>query len=121
MYVGSVGSPFRREHAVVGDTVNTSARLAGKAKTGGILCDENTAKATGSKVVMKAEGSISVKGKNLQLKIFSPIQTEKQAASTLTDANIGESYGRAADIKVVRVRCVCWVLDPLSDVADAVM
>eukprot|EP00456_Euglypha_rotunda_P043382 TRINITY_DN3397_c0_g1_i4.p1 TRINITY_DN3397_c0_g1~~TRINITY_DN3397_c0_g1_i4.p1 ORF type:complete len:119 (-),score=18.41 TRINITY_DN3397_c0_g1_i4:20-376(-) len=30
VYVGSVGSAFRQEHAVVGDTVNLSARLSGK-------------------------------------------------------------------------------------------
>ncbi len=105
VYVGSVGSPFRREHAVVGDTVNTSARLAGKAKTGGILCDEQTAKAVGSRVVMKAEGSINVKGKNLQLKIFSPIQSENKALF-LTDENaLGESFGRVGEIKLVCRLC----------------
>ncbi len=33
MYVGSVGSSTRKEHAVVGDTVNSAARLSGKAMT----------------------------------------------------------------------------------------
>jgi class 3 adenylate cyclase len=38
VFVGTVGSPYRKEHAVVGDTVNLSARLAARAGDGGILC-----------------------------------------------------------------------------------
>ena len=42
VYVGSLGSPRRQEHAVVGDTVNTAARLSGEQVGGGILCDART-------------------------------------------------------------------------------
>jgi len=58
VYVGAVGSSSRREHAVVGDTVNAAARLAGKAVKGGILCDENTYLACRSSLKMRAEGEI---------------------------------------------------------------
>eukprot|EP00456_Euglypha_rotunda_P025617 TRINITY_DN20687_c0_g1_i1.p1 TRINITY_DN20687_c0_g1~~TRINITY_DN20687_c0_g1_i1.p1 ORF type:complete len:136 (+),score=21.01 TRINITY_DN20687_c0_g1_i1:174-581(+) len=49
VYVGVVGSDQRREHAVVGDTVNTSARLSGKAN-GSIYVDESTCKGTHGKI-----------------------------------------------------------------------
>ena len=60
VYVGSVGSALRREHAVVGDTVNASARLSGRAENYGILCDFHTYEGCRSTIKMRAEGSIKV-------------------------------------------------------------
>jgi class 3 adenylate cyclase len=60
-YVGSVGSPNRQEHAVVGDVVNASARLSGKGKQGGaILCDQTTFDAVKGAIKMRPEGEIQV-------------------------------------------------------------
>jgi class 3 adenylate cyclase len=39
VFAGFVGSPMRKEHAVVGDTVNTAARLSGQAGENQILVD----------------------------------------------------------------------------------
>jgi len=67
VFVGSVGSSDRQEHAVVGDSVNTSARLSGKAKPGVVLCDENThdiaSKDSRGTISFTPQGEIRVKGK----------------------------------------------------------
>lgn len=44
VFCGAVGSHIRREYALIGDVVNLSARLMGKAGDGGILCDLPTFK-----------------------------------------------------------------------------
>ena len=79
VYVGSVGSKRRQEHAVVSDTVNSAARLSGKAlqneyKNRHILIDEATYLATRDRCTMKDAGSIQVKGKDRLIRIFEPIE-----------------------------------------------
>jgi class 3 adenylate cyclase len=73
VYVGSVGSEnLRKEHAVVGDTVNTAARLSGKAPPGKILIDFPTYEGTKTQFSMESKGEIQVKGKQIKLQIFEP-------------------------------------------------
>ena len=62
VYVGSVGSLSRREHAVVGDTVNSAARLSGKAPSNTVWVDENTHTQAERKIRMERCGSIKVGG-----------------------------------------------------------
>eukprot|EP00457_Paulinella_chromatophora_P000300 gb/GEZN01000300.1/.p1 GENE.gb/GEZN01000300.1/~~gb/GEZN01000300.1/.p1 ORF type:complete len:1587 (-),score=273.58 gb/GEZN01000300.1/:127-4887(-) len=75
VFAGSVGAPYRQEHAVVGDTVNLSARLAGKAaKSGkcGLIIDEKTYNFVKHTIKMTSAGEIQVKGKDLMIAVFSP-------------------------------------------------
>lgn len=68
VFCGSVGSDKRQEYAMVGDTVNLSARLMGVAHKGnhGILCDEATYHAVigYSRLMFEALPAVSVKGKS---------------------------------------------------------
>lgn len=73
VYVGSVGSISRREHSVVGDTVNTAARLSCKAPANSIWIDENTQAEAQRKINMQACGTIKVKGKDKTLRIYQPM------------------------------------------------
>eukprot|EP00457_Paulinella_chromatophora_P000243 gb/GEZN01000243.1/.p1 GENE.gb/GEZN01000243.1/~~gb/GEZN01000243.1/.p1 ORF type:complete len:1712 (+),score=350.38 gb/GEZN01000243.1/:228-5363(+) len=107
VYVGSVGSPQRKEHAVVGDTVNLSARLAGKAmkeeeKFGSnLVVDSGTYEAIKSDINLKAVGEIMVKGKNESIPIFVPASfdlatLDKSAAANLLKVRtVGRSKEKA--------------------------
>lgn len=71
-YVGTVGSHQRHEHALVGDTVNSAARLAGKAMKydGNVLCDHVTFELASDRCRMDPEG---------ELKVCFPLRTRAQA------------------------------------------
>mmetsp|Transcript_7749 Transcript_7749/g.15109 ORF Transcript_7749/g.15109 Transcript_7749/m.15109 type:complete len:1972 (-) Transcript_7749:157-6072(-) len=73
VYVGSVGSLSRREHAVVGDTVNSAARLSCKAPANTVWVDEATHRQAERKISMEACGQIKVKGKNNKVTIYRPL------------------------------------------------
>jgi class 3 adenylate cyclase len=89
VYVGSVGSRRRQEHAVVGDTVNTAARLSGQPSDGGILCDENTFHECADKFKMTKKGVIKVKGKAKFIKIFEPTIHNRLAQMHMAGEIIG--------------------------------
>jgi class 3 adenylate cyclase len=55
---------------VIGDTVNTSARLCGIAAGGQILVSEATADALGGRFPLDSLPDASLKGKEKPLKIF---------------------------------------------------
>lgn len=60
---GNVGSERRMHYAVVGDPVNTAARLQGAAGPGQILIDEATRKAVGERVLVQDLGTLRLAGK----------------------------------------------------------
>jgi class 3 adenylate cyclase len=74
-FCGVAGSHTRKEYAVLGDVVNTSARLMQFAKKEGksIVCDHQTSYSSRSKVHFEALEPISVKGKSERIKVFEPI------------------------------------------------
>lgn len=73
VYVGSVGDDIvRKEHAVVGDTVNTAARLSGRAVSGQILCDSRTFDHVSVDFEMVPQGSLLLKGKSVSIQCFEP-------------------------------------------------
>lgn len=74
-YCGLVGSPIRHEYAVMGPSVNLSARLMSKAQYLQILCDEETRKRDRLHV-FKDLGEIRAKGYVQPVAIFSPVLSE---------------------------------------------
>ncbi|MGE0871128.1 MAG: adenylate/guanylate cyclase domain-containing protein [Kofleriaceae bacterium] len=67
---GYVGSSKSLSYTVIGDTVNTSARLCGIAAGGQILVSEATASQLGGRFTLEALPDASLKGKEKPLKIF---------------------------------------------------
>jgi class 3 adenylate cyclase len=74
-YCGLVGSPTRHEYAVMGPSVNLSARLMSKAKYLQILCDDET-KLRDRVHAFSDLGEIQAKGYAKPVRIYSPILNE---------------------------------------------
>jgi len=118
VYVGSVGSLSRREHAVVGDTVNSAARLSCKAPVGTVWVDENTYKQAERKITMAQCGSIKVKGKNKKIQIFKP--TGFRVARNLLegphvigrDEILKKCMNELVAVKVDRLKRMIWLIGP---------
>lgn len=67
---GNMGSPKRMDYTVVGDTVNTAARLESMAKPNQILIGQETNNLVKNKFRMKAIGQKSIKGKNYPISVY---------------------------------------------------
>lgn len=67
---GYVGSSKSLSYTVIGDTVNTSARLCGIAGAGQIIVSEATAQVLGGRFPLDPLPDASLKGKEKPLKIF---------------------------------------------------
>jgi class 3 adenylate cyclase/tetratricopeptide (TPR) repeat protein len=106
VYCGERGSARRREYAMLGDTVNLSARLmqaawknsAGTGETDtadfAILCDEPTYHDAQSRVSFTILPAIQVKGKTTPIAVYRPVREKKAAARSQTDM-IGRATERA--------------------------
>ncbi|GAB5373417.1 hypothetical protein AAMO2058_001749800, partial [Amorphochlora amoebiformis] len=96
VYVGSVGSEFRHEHAVVGDTVNTAARLSNKASLNDIWLDEKTFDKAKSRVQFEHVQHLKVKGKNKMIQVYRPVGFNRFAA---LEGNAVQLLGRSNEVK----------------------
>jgi len=83
-FCGEVGGQPRREYTVIGDTVNTSARLMQKAQ-GGIACEGPTARRAQRHVQFEALPAVRLKGKSEPVSLFRPIAVVDGAASAESD------------------------------------
>jgi adenylate cyclase len=70
LIAGYVGSSKSLSYTVIGDTVNTSARLCGIASGGQIIVSEQTAGLLGGRFPLDPLPDASLKGKERPLKIF---------------------------------------------------
>ncbi len=77
---GYTGTIRRATYTCVGDTVNLAARLESHTKTVGkpILIDEVTRKAIPDSIAVEAEGPFQLKGKTIEVQVFSvPVDQKK--------------------------------------------
>jgi class 3 adenylate cyclase len=81
-FCGLVGSSVRHEYAVMGPSVNLSARLMGAAAAGTILCDEKT-KESDRRHKYVSKSAISAKGYDAPVSIYTPL-TNAQGRSSMT-------------------------------------
>lgn len=83
VFVGPLGCTGRREYAVLGDTVNTAARLMQRAATvgGGVICDDATAAgASGCGLGFVPLEAVIVKGRAAAVRVCRPYPPTLAAA-----------------------------------------
>lgn len=77
-FVAEIGEPRgRREYNVLGDTVNTAARLMNRAEKNQIIVSERVGHAIRSKYECQSLGEVSLKGKNRPMLLFELIGQKK--------------------------------------------
>ncbi|CAM9409946.1 unnamed protein product, partial [Laminaria digitata] len=86
-FAGIVGNASRQEYAAVGDVVNMSARLMGKADRNTVLCDASTAGDAGDVFSFKEAMRIKVKGKEEPIAVFEPL-----SAGVVHQAKAGTAF-----------------------------
>ena len=72
VYCGTLGDKLRREYTLMGDGVNTAARLMSKAQSS-ILCDQATADACGNLIKFDRAKTLKLKGKSSSVQAFQPL------------------------------------------------
>jgi class 3 adenylate cyclase len=87
-FSGEIGEPRgRREFNVLGDTVNTAARLMGRAETGQILITQAVYQEISQRYKCESLGAVSLKGKAAPIPLFAltgPLENDVEASSTMT-------------------------------------
>jgi adenylate cyclase len=68
--VGRMGSSFREQYDVIGDTVNTGARLCSAAAGGEIIIGESTCQAIGNRLIVEETERLRLKGKSAEIRTF---------------------------------------------------
>ncbi|WKZ37532.1 MAG: adenylate/guanylate cyclase domain-containing protein [Anaerolineales bacterium] len=76
-FVAEIGEPRgRREYNVLGDTVNTAARLMNRAQKNQIIISERVKKAIEAKYKCMSIGEVSLKGKHAPMQLYELMQEE---------------------------------------------
>jgi adenylate cyclase len=86
--VGQMGSSFRKQYDVIGDTVNTGARLCSAAGGGEIIVGESTWEMIGDRLVVEETEPLRLKGKSRAFRTFRvvSIRSESEAVPVVAPA-----------------------------------
>lgn len=68
--IGNIGCKARMDYTAIGDTVNTSSRIEGKAGKGEILISKEVKEALNDRIVVEDAGLIELKGKSEPLNVY---------------------------------------------------
>lgn len=77
-FAGTIGNDWSRQYTVIGDVVNTAAKLADSADLGGIIVSEGVYRIAREKFEFMDLECIHVKGKTESLKRFSPHSKKRE-------------------------------------------
>jgi adenylate cyclase len=82
--VGQMGTRLRKQYDIIGDTVNTGARLCSAAGGGEIIIGQATWELIGNRLIVEETEPLKLKGKSEPLQTFSCL-----GIRTDVDANLG--------------------------------
>lgn len=103
VFCGAIGGVRRREYAVIGDTINTAARLMQAAASSQysppILCDSATQQAANLRLDFSSLKPIQLKGKSEAVPVFHPLEDVDSSHRTHHD---NPFVGRAFEKKLLR-------------------
>ncbi|HJN74234.1 MAG TPA: AAA family ATPase [Myxococcota bacterium] len=102
LFCGSYGNDTRRQYAIVGTTINLSARLMQACVGDGLLCDEKTRQAVGERGEFEALDPVKAKGIDAPVSVFRPT-----ALKARRHGSSAELIGRAAERAVFTERLGC--------------
>lgn len=77
--VGNIGCEIRMDYTAIGDTVNTAARLEGKALGGQVVISENLRERLGDRIITEPLGEMALKGKAEPLAVYSVLGFAKES------------------------------------------
>lgn len=98
VYCGLVGCPERHEYAVMGPSVNLSARLMGKASSGSILCDVQIQQRD-RKHRFQGLGEIQAKGYAEPVAIFQPLFRTRALSLNMQSASVMVSLRKGLTLR----------------------
>ncbi len=98
LFTGVMGNQRRMEFTVMGDTVNTTARLLALAEKNEITCSAIVEKCLKSNFTFASKGKFSVKGKRAQLEAHTLLDIQADSGPPYDDKDISAFVGRKSEI-----------------------
>ena len=99
----SVRSDTNSEGMVIGDLVNTAARLQGSAEPGTVYVGETTYRAAGDSIQFDEVGSLDMKGKELPVSAWKALRIVAQIGGVLRSDGLEPPFtGRAPELRMFK-------------------
>jgi class 3 adenylate cyclase/tetratricopeptide (TPR) repeat protein len=99
----SVRSDTNSEGMVIGDLVNTAARLQGSAEPGTVYVGETTYRAAGDSIQFEEIGSLDMKGKELPVSAWKALRIVAQIGGALRSDGLEPPFtGRAPELRMLK-------------------
>lgn len=107
IFCGAYGNEERREYTMIGDTVNTSARLMQAARQG-ILTDQSTHAATASQFEFETLEALQMKGKSDPVACFRPLDRRNNSRRPRNNKKtiIGREPEQAVFVQQLEKLCI---------------